>query len=635
MLAAVAWFCSAGAASAAPPANDDFADASVLTGLPAAATATNESATNEAGEPDHVGVEATPHSVWWSWTAPKDGDVTVDTCSSELRTALAVYTGSSIAALTPVARLPFPPFNCGSGSDGVRVSFHATAGEAYRIAAASLRSDGAAGNIVLVLRTSPKPANDDFANAAPFIEDDGGYGHVTGTNAGASEEPGEPNHAGNDGGRSVWWKWTAPRSGVVTFETCETATLLAVYTGDGVGALREVAALDGGPTCGPGRSVRFRARAGTTYYIAVDTTEGPIDDLYLSKTPTPPNDDFENAAALAGLSASLGTLINFNATSEPGEPNHAGNAAGRSLWWRWKAPKNGLVRVDTCDPSYSSAFDSGLAVYTGDRVDALDAVASNDNSPSCGRWNPSGAAVVFHATAGRTYRIVVDNPPTAALAMFNLKIAETPDPPSPPPPPPPAKAISGATGGNDTLIGTARNDVLCGLGGSDVISGLSGDDTLFGEACPKTRATGAAARDGNDSLFGGAGNDRLYGAGGSDRLFGGPGHDALWGGAGNDLLVGGTGLDQLHGGGGGDRLSGGPADDRLYGGDGADRLQGHGGNDVLQGGKGRDRVWGGPGDDRILVQDGHPDIVSCGPGRDRVSADKQDRLRGCETNRRR
>ena len=33
------------------------------------------------------------------------------------------------------------------------------------------------------------------------------------SNCRAHKEPGEPDHAGNPGGRSVWWQWTAPASG--------------------------------------------------------------------------------------------------------------------------------------------------------------------------------------------------------------------------------------------------------------------------------------------------------------------------------------------------------------------------------------------------------------------------------------
>src|SRR3954447_21843585 len=54
----------------------------------------------------------------------------------------------------------------------------------------------------------------------------------------------------------------------------------------------------------------------------------------------------------------------------------------------------------------------------------------------------------------------------------------------------------------------------------------------------------------------------------------------------------------------------------------------------LTGGSGKDRIDGGPGADAIDVADGAAETVHCGRGRDRVTADKADRLIGCEVRRR-
>src|SRR5205085_1387523 len=50
-----------------------------------------------------------------------------------------------------------------------------------------------------------KLSNDDFANRAPIS---GSSLSITGTNVGATKQSGEPIHAGNAGGASVWWTWT-------------------------------------------------------------------------------------------------------------------------------------------------------------------------------------------------------------------------------------------------------------------------------------------------------------------------------------------------------------------------------------------------------------------------------------------
>src|SRR5262249_48583588 len=65
---------------------------------------------------------------------------------------------------------------------------------------------------------------------------------LSGSNVGATKEVGEPNHAGNTGGKSVWWTWTATASGRVYLDTTGSNfdTLLAVYTGNTVGGLTRV-----------------------------------------------------------------------------------------------------------------------------------------------------------------------------------------------------------------------------------------------------------------------------------------------------------------------------------------------------------------------------------------------------------
>jgi hypothetical protein len=97
----------------------------------------------------------------------------------------------------------------GPSFNAARATFTAAKGTTYRIAL-----DAVAGRMsALRLRWEPPPANDDFAAAAPV---DGVTGSVPGTNAGATAEAGEPPHV-NPGGASVWYDWTAPAAGAVTF----------------------------------------------------------------------------------------------------------------------------------------------------------------------------------------------------------------------------------------------------------------------------------------------------------------------------------------------------------------------------------------------------------------------------------
>ncbi len=98
----------------------------------------------------------------------------------------------------------------------------------------------------------------------------------------------------------------------------------------------------------------------------------------------------------------VGTSVpgnNFGATKETGEPNHAGNAGGKSVWWMWQAPSTGTFRLDTV----GSDFDTTLSVYTGNAVNGLSLVSSNDNSGGGGT-----SLINFSATLGTTYHIAVD-----------------------------------------------------------------------------------------------------------------------------------------------------------------------------------------------------------------------------------
>ena len=93
----------------------------------------------------------------------------------------------------------------------------------------------------------------------------------------------------------------------------------------------------------------------------------------------PVNDGFNGGTKLFGADVAIaGSTV--GAGKQAGEPNHAGNGGGHSIWYRWAPPSDDTDRVDTCD----SGFDTLLAVYTGSAVDALTPVAANDDGAECG-----------------------------------------------------------------------------------------------------------------------------------------------------------------------------------------------------------------------------------------------------------
>ncbi|MCW2927080.1 MAG: hypothetical protein JWM86_1048 [Thermoleophilia bacterium] len=261
---------------AAVPANDLFASSSVLAPAGGSFAGTNAAACLEAGEPTHAGVTS-GSSVWYSWTAPSNGRFVLDTLGSGIDTTLSVYTGAAVGALTPVASND----DAGGGTVQSRVAVNVVSGTTYRIAVDGWYGDS--GPFSLSIRLI---ANDAFAQAQTMT---GTLDTEVGSNVGATKEAGEPNHAGNVGGASVWYTWTAPTTGTVSVDTFGSSfdTLLGAYTGTAVNALTMVANND---DTAPGYTSRitFTATMGTTYRFAVDGWGADSGDvtIHLVLTPT-------------------------------------------------------------------------------------------------------------------------------------------------------------------------------------------------------------------------------------------------------------------------------------------------------------------------------------------------------------
>ncbi len=120
-------------------------------------------------------------------------------------------------------------------------------------------------------------------------------------------------------------------------------------------------------------------------------------------TPPPPfasgSDAFAARPTIPASGGAAAPVSNATASKETGEPAHNGNSGGHSLWWTWTPTASGTAVIDTI----GSNFDTTLAVYTGTAVNALTAVASNDDGGGGGT-----SKVTVTVTAGTTYQIAVD-----------------------------------------------------------------------------------------------------------------------------------------------------------------------------------------------------------------------------------
>ena len=255
----------------------------------------------------------------------------------------------------------------------------------------------------LSLPTCAQVVGNDLFSGAFLLS--GATGSTNGSNVGATVEPGEPVHAGVAGGSSVWYRWAPSLTGPVVIDTVGSGfdTLLGIYIGESVTSLSLVVSNDDiAPAINPQSRVTFMATAGTVYRIAVDGfagTSGPVVLNWNQSVGPPANDNFTNAIALNGASGTING-DSFNGTKEPLEPNHAGNAGGSSIWYKWTALSNGPVTFN----SLGSTFDTVMGIYTGNNLNSLAQAGANDDAtPSVVQ-----SQVTFTAIAGTVYRIAVD-----------------------------------------------------------------------------------------------------------------------------------------------------------------------------------------------------------------------------------
>ena len=471
------------------------------------------------------------------------------------------------------------------------------------------------------------PANDTFG-AAQILA--GTSGDVASTNADATKEAGEPAHAGNAGGASVWFRLTPDRIGRVTVLTRQVTfdTLLAVYSGTDVASLTEVASNDDYGTSRASR-VAFPVVPGTEYFIAVDGLDGVNGPFTLRWRQGPQNDDFADATPLEGLSGAVAGNL-YGATSEPGEPLHG---AGATAWYRWVAPDDGkfMLRVDGAPVA---------TAYSGASVDSLTTLAS-------------GTVIVFDAAAATQYSFAVEGG-WNDTSGFELRWGRVPL----------NDGFAGAqvlVGSTGTVLGTdayatAEPDERVDYGSNTVWYSWTASST--GHVRFETRRetlshdTVLSVWEGTsvDALSLVAQNDdflslasalsfeatagTIYfvrvsgywdGAMGEFDLDWYPG--AIIFGTSSDNVINGTpGSDYIDGFTGRDVIRGGAGDDVINGSEGADRLFGQGGDDSVVGGSGRDLLSGGAGNDHLNSRDrvrGN-DAIYGGPGRDTVRRDRWD-----------
>jgi hypothetical protein len=279
------------------PANDNFANAAVLTGESATDAGSILAASGETGEPLPTG-DSAPRTVWWRWTAPAAGRLTLHAHNW----GLGVYQGDALDQLNPIAQ------------DYFQVSTHVDAGEEYFLQLAERPGATPEDYELNLTFTAYLPTdNDDFANAKRIWGTDGGAERI-GSLVDATFELGEPTShtAGND--KSIWWVWQAPQSSTYSFlaryNTVANLTY-TVYRGSELSNLVPVAQGTDG--------VGFNAVGGEDYYLAVAAPSGVEGEVVI--------ENYRQGLPPAARPVPGNLVVNGNFESSP-EPQAGWNTSG-------------------------------------------------------------------------------------------------------------------------------------------------------------------------------------------------------------------------------------------------------------------------------------------------------------------
>jgi PKD domain len=252
-----------GTASAAPPAQDDFANATAIDQslLPFSDSVVIDDATLEGSEPS--GCYFAGKSIWYSITPTSNGVLRADINASTFVDRIEyVYRqdGSGFGGLSTIACAS--PYYNGQSS----ATFTVEAGKTYYLQVGGFYSYST-GTLNLSVEAIPPPRNDDFANAASVSS-------IPYSNnpdlSGATLQPNEPMPScGYSPQSTVWYAFTPTSSGsyIVGTSTASFYPELAVYTGSGLPTLSEVGCRFNGP-------VVFKATGGTTYYVQLSNALG-------------------------------------------------------------------------------------------------------------------------------------------------------------------------------------------------------------------------------------------------------------------------------------------------------------------------------------------------------------------------
>jgi len=374
---------------AAPPANDDFDNATIIGQFPFYDAISTSEATVNVDDPYCVGQAVT---VWYKFTAAANTTIVADTRGSSYDTTLSVYTGTR-GALNQIT--------CNDDYYGLQsfVQFPTSAGETYYFMVSQFGTGGSGGSMVLTVNELIPPVNDDVDSAIPVTPLP--FTDTRDTSA-ATTAFDDPYCAYRNA--SVWYAFSPDTNMTVDLDTTGSNYYadVSVWTGP--------RSAWGYVNCGYSQHVRFTAVAGQTYYIMVSTynTSGGTLVLSANEVAVPINDDVDHAIAINSLPFT-DTRNTAYATTAGDDPYYCGYN-GASVWYSFTPTANTRIELDSSASNYYTV----ISVWTGPR-----GAWSNVN---CNYSNH----IRFDAMAGQTYYIMVGTWGSGGNLSFSATLAPPP-----------------------------------------------------------------------------------------------------------------------------------------------------------------------------------------------------------------
>lgn len=352
--------------------NDHFRNQITITNAQSGyLTAFLSPSTLEVGEPP-VDAQSTG-STWWRYDAPGDGEAIFNS----YHIPLDVFEGNALGDLKLVAvrkqnEQTFIPVRKGR-SYSLRfgnVSNQTYAFLEYRMAFAP-------------------PANDNFANRSQLLGNvSAEYYLLNSATREAFEDSNYPH--------TIWYTRTLTAPGISTIGVGGDRVEYAIFIGSPPSLQRLTRT----------RETRPHLLLAGTYHLQI-RGEG-IGPLSWHYDPGTLNDHFQSPIRLEGLEGKVG-MTNYFATLQGGEPPPQSPGIGKTLWYIWTAPSDGILQLEL---EYGT-----VQVYSGESLATLAAASMSSFSDF------RSEAIV---RAGRTYKIRVDGEYEAYGEQLSYRFYEKP-----------------------------------------------------------------------------------------------------------------------------------------------------------------------------------------------------------------